>query len=372
MQGRHPQFFRKMIRKPERSLRRGEPVFVRDRDGKPVGVGFYNSRSELALRMLSRHPVDDIPKLLRARLDEACDLRERVLNLPATTDGYRLVHAEGDGLPGLVLDRLGDTIVAQIFAQCAMEHIETIGERLLERYPGCRLVLTLDKESASREGIDPLPPPRARSTTVTEHAILYQVQPGTGHKTGFFADQRDNRLRVSQLSAGRRVLDLCCNSGGFAMAAHRGGATDVVAVDLDEKTVAQARANAECNQMRIRVEQGDAFATLRNTEPGRHDMIVLDPPKWALGKAALDEALVKYADLNHLALTKLARGGILVTCSCSGILSESRFHAVLAQAAAKAGRDARILHAGGAGPDHPIALECPETRYLKAVFLEIR
>ena len=361
-----------MVRRPERPLPRGKPVFVRDRDGKPVGVGFYNSRSELALRMLSRHPVADIPGLLRDRLDNACDLRDRLLNLPAETDGYRLAHAEGDGLPGLVLDRLGETIVAQIFAQCAMEHIETIGERLLERYPGCGLVLTIDPESAAREGIDPLPPLRSRATTVTEHEIRYQVHPGTGHKTGFFADQRDNRLRVRHLSEGRRVLDLCCNSGGFAMAASRGGAADVVAVDLDEKAVEQARHNAESNQMRIRVEHGDAFNTLRDTAPGRHDLIVLDPPKWALGKAALDEALVKYTDLNHLALTKLSKGGILVTSSCSGALSENRFHAILAQAAANAGKDVRILHAGGAGPDHPIALECPETRYLKSVFLEIR
>jgi 23S rRNA (cytosine1962-C5)-methyltransferase len=370
--GRHPQFYRKMIRKPDHPLPAGGAVFVRDKDGKPVGTGFYNPRTDLALRMLARGPVEDPTACLLARVDDACDLRDRRLDLPSVTDGYRLVHAEADGIPGLVLDRLGDTIVAQVHALYVMEHIEAIGEHLLRRYRGSRLALTIDAEATVREGIPKQPRVSGRPTTVTEHGIAYSVSPGTGHKTGFFADQRDNRQRVQQLAAGRDVLDLFCNAGGFALAAAAGQARRVHAVDLDEVAVAQAKANAAANGRRIRVEHGDAFAYLKAMAPGDHDLIVLDPPKWARGKGEVEAGIQRYLDLNRLAFAGLQPGGILVTCSCSGALSEGRFHGVLAEAAGRAGRDARILFSGGAGPDHPVALECPETRYLKVVILEVR
>jgi len=360
-----------MIRKPQDVLPAGGAVFVRDKDGKPVGTGFYNPRTELALRMLARQPVEDPTAFLLERLDDACELRDQRLGLPQVTDGYRLVHAEGDQMPGLILDRLGQSIVAQVFALCAMDYTEAIGESLLQRYPGSRLSLIVDPEAGKREGIPRQHTPAAAPCTVTEHEIRYLVSPATGHKTGFFADQRDTRQLVRQLAKGRRVLDLCCNSGGFAMNAVRGGASSVRAFDLDEVVVGQARANAKANEMQIGIEHGDAFAVLKDLQGGEHDLIVLDPPKWARGKSEVEAALEKYRDLNQLALQKLPVGGLLVTCSCSGAVSPSRFHATVAEAAARAHRDARILFAGGAGPDHPVALECPETGYLKSLVLEV-
>lgn len=372
VQGRHPLFYRKMIRKPDRPLPAGGPVFVRDKNGRPVGTGFYNPRTELALRMLARESVPDVEKYLPRRLDDACDLRDERLRLPEVTDGYRLLHAEGDGFPGLILDRLGDTIVAQVYALCAMRHMEAIGEHLLSRYPKSRLVLTVDTDAALREGIDKQPKVKPRATLVTEHGIRFTVYPGTGHKTGFFADQRNSRQRVKWFAKGRRVLDLFCNSGGFAMAAAQGEAKKVVAVDLDEVAVQQTRENAKANKLKFQTEHGDAFDWLRDIDDGEYDLVVLDPPKWVRGKTELATGLDKYSDLNRLALKKLPRGGILVTNSCSGAVSPSRFHGILAKAAAKAGRDARVLFAGGAGPDHPVALECPETQYLETVILEVR
>lgn len=362
-----------MIRKPDRPIAAGSPVFVRDRNGKPVGTGYYNPRTDLALRMLGRGAsIKDPEAYLLELLDDACTLREERLNLPAVTNGYRLVHAEGDGFPGLILDRLGDTIVAQVFSLCMMKSIESIGEHLLRRYPKSRLALTVDADAASKEGIDKLPPARPHPTRVTEHGIHYTVYPGTGHKTGFFADQRESRRRVGELARGRHVLDLFCNSGGFAMNAAVGEAKSVAAMDLDEETVAHARANAESNRLKIDFRHGDAFDALRDLRPGAFDLIVLDPPKWVRGKAELESGLARYRDINRLGFEKLSRGGILVTNSCSGAVTPGRFHAMLAEAAAKAGKDARILHAGGAGPDHPVALECPETRYLETVILEVR
>lgn len=372
MRGRHPLFFRKMIKKPDRALPAGGAVFVRDREGKPVGTGFYNPRTDLALRMFHRGPVDDVEAHLLAMIDDACDLREKRLKITDQTDGYRLVHAEGDGIPGLLLDRLSTALVAQVFSLGVMKHMEAIGEHLLLRYPKSQMSLTVDSEAAKREGIDKVPPSRGRQVTVTEHGIRYLVSPGTGHKTGFFADQRDTRFRVRQLAKGRRVLDLCCNSGGFAMNAMVGGAKEAIAVDLDEAMIEQTKANAKENDLRLRAEHGDAFDCLREIDDGRYDLIVLDPPKWARGKTEVEAAAEKYLDFNRLAFKKLNKGGILATFSCSGAVTEWHFHKILAEAANHAGKDVRILYSGGAAADHPVALECPETRYLKAVILEIR
>ena len=216
------------------------------------------------------------------------------------------------------------------------------------------------------------PRPPAVRTTVREHGLTYAVEAGTGHKTGFFADQRDNRWLVRQLSKGRSVLDLCCNSGGFAMNAVLGGAAKVTAADLDEAMVAQTQHNASANKLRLQAIHGDAFDLLRDAEPGAHDLIVLDPPKWVHHKEELEEGLQRYADLNRLAFQKVDRGGLVVTCSCSGSVSEDSFLRMLRDAAAAARRDARVLYVRGAGADHPVAIECPETRYLKVAVLQVR
>lgn len=370
--GRHPWFFRKMIQKPDERLPAGGPARVVDRDGSFVGVGFYNPRTELALRMLARTEVEDVDAFLASLLREACTFRDAVLGLPKVTNGYRLVHAEADGFPGLVLDRLGDTIVGQVFSLAMQERIEAIGERLLELYPGTRLSLVLDEQAKEREGLDPFPRARMHETEVHENGMRFLVRPGHGHKTGFFADQRENRALLRTLARGRKVLDLCCHAGGFAMAAGLGGAKEVLAVDLDEHAVAEARANLGRNQVKASVRHADAFDVLREIRPGDHDLVVLDPPKWVFGRREQEPGLARYRDLNRQALEKLQPGGLLVTCSCSGGVDEFSFLAMLRDAAAEARRDLRILAIRGAGPDHPVALECPETRYLKVVFAEVR
>ena len=214
--------------------------------------------------------------------------------------------------------------------------------------------------------------PAPVETVVREHGVRYQVRAGTGHKTGFFADQRDNRLTVRMLARNRDVLDLCCNSGGFAMNAAKGGAVKVLAGDLDEAMVDQTRANAQANKLAFDCVHGDAFDMLREAKAGRHDLIVLDPPKWVANKNELDQGLQRYADLNRLGIEKVARGGVVVTCSCSGSVSEERFVRMLREAAAAARRDVRVTALRSAGGDHPFALECPETRYLKVAFLQVR
>ncbi len=361
-----------MIQKPDERIAPGSAVTVVDRSGAAVGTGFYNPHTELALRMLARETVDDVEAFLLRRLHDAVALREKVLRLPDVTNGYRLVHGEGDGFPGLVLDRLGDAVVAQVRSLAMADRMEAIGHWLKVREPKLRLVLTVDEESRKHESIERPPRPQPFSTEVVEHGIRFTVSPGTGHKTGFFADQRDNRRRFGELARGRDVLDLFCNAGGFALAAARGGAKSVFAADLDEAAVAQTIANAKRNALPVRAEQHDAFDLLREIPVGRYDAIVVDPPKWALGRTAVPAALDRYRDVNRLAFEKVAGGGLVVTCSCSGALPESLFLKTLAEAAAQAGRDATIVAMTGAGPDHPVALECPETRYLKCAFVLVR
>jgi 23S rRNA (cytosine1962-C5)-methyltransferase len=197
------------------------------------------------------------------------------------------------------------------------------------------------------------------------------VAPGSKHKTGFFLDQRDNRKALAGFCAGRRVLDLCCNTGGFAVYAKAlGGADEVVAVDLDEQALALARQNANLNQARIRFVQADLFSWLRDTlaTGQRFDVVVLDPSKQTRDREALDYALKRYLDMNRLALQAVASGGLFLTCSCTGLVGEEAFLDTLRRAAWQAGRVLQVLRISGAGPDHPFLAHVPEGRYLKAVF----
>src|SRR5207302_101647 len=193
-------------------------------------------------------------------------------------------------------------------------------------------------------------------------------------KTGFFLDQRDNRLALSELCPGRRVLDLCCNTGGFAVYAKaRGGADDVVGVDLDEQAVALARQNANLNQARVRFVQADLFPWLRETSANgtRFDVVVLDPAKQTRDREEVDFALKRYFDMNKLALQAVAPGGILLTCSCTGLISEDQFLECVRRAAWQTGRTVQVLRIGGAAADHPFLIHVPESRYLKALFCRV-
>lgn len=369
--GRHPRFFRKQVQKPERPIPAGSLVWVLDKNGRGIGSGFYNPRSQIALRMLHRGKRQVDRSYVLELLEGAIRYREETLGLGEHENAYRLVHAEGDGIPGLILDRLGQHMIAQVFALGIEASIEAIGEALLARYPGCKLVLRVDADARRLEGIQLDETGQLPAAELNEDGLRYRFTPGAGHKTGFFCDQRETRRRLGDFARGRNVLDLCCNSGGFAMHAARAGARQVLAVDLDEDAVKLARANLRKNSLRASVEHGDGFDLLRDRGKD-FDLIVLDPPKWIHGEHDYESGLRRYSDFNRLAFEALEPGGMLLTCSCSGSLSEDRFLAMLRDAAARAGKDARVVEIRGAAPDHPVALECPETRYLKAAFVAVR
>jgi 23S rRNA (cytosine1962-C5)-methyltransferase len=371
----HPWVFQKMVEKPAERIPPGSVVEVEDRDGNRVGRGFYNGHSRIALRILTADPSETVDAdFFVRRLERAVALRRDWLRLDAVSDSYRLVHSEGDGLSGLVVDRFGSTIVLEFFSAGMFRFRDAIRSGLEAHYSGCHFYWFAEEHVQKQESFDcraPEPPP---PEVIVEHGVKFRVAPGGKHKTGFFLDQRDNRRFLAGFCAGRRVLDLCCNSGGFAVYAKTlGAAEEVTGVDLDESALALARQNAGLNQVRIRFVQADLFPWLRDiiATGQRFDVVVLDPAKQTRDREALDYALKRYLDMNRLALQAVAPGGLFLTCSCTGLVSEADFLECVRRAAWQAGRTLQVLRVAGAGADHPYLLHVPESRYLKAVFCRV-
>jgi 23S rRNA (cytosine1962-C5)-methyltransferase len=371
----HPWIFQKMVEKPATRLPPGSVVDVVDRDGQWAGRGFYNSHSRIALRILTADPAEAIDEgFFARRLAQAVELRRAWLGLDAVSNAYRLVHAEGDGLSGLVVDRFGPVLVLEFFAAGMYRFRAAIQAALETHYSGSRCYWFAEEHVQKQESFDcrePEPPP---AEVITEHGVRFRVAPGSKHKTGFFLDQRDNRRALASFCGGKRVLDLCCNTGGFAVYARAlGGAGEVVGIDIDESVIALAKGNANLNQARVRFVQADLFAWLRDVIPSgqRFDVVVLDPSKQTRDREEVGTALKRYLDMNRLALQAVAPGGIFLTCSCTGLVSEEAFLDTLRRAAWQAGRTVQVLRVAGAAADHPFLVHVPEGRYLKAVFCRV-
>jgi 23S rRNA (cytosine1962-C5)-methyltransferase len=371
----HPWIFQKMVEKPATRIPAGQVVEIVDRDNQWVGRGFYNGHSRIALRVLTGDPAEAIDAaFLARRLERAIALRRDWLRLDTVTDAYRVVHSEGDHLSGLVVDRFGSTLVMEFFSAGMYRLGSVLQEALACQFPGSSFYWFAEEHIQKQESFDcrsPEPPP---SQIITEHGLRFRVAPGGKHKTGFFLDQRANRKTLAGFCAGKRVLDLCCNTGGFAIYAMAlGQAQEVTGIDLDEEALALARQNANLNQARIRFVQADLFSWLRDIQPGgqRFDVVVLDPSKQTRDREAVPFALKRYLDMNRLALHAVAPGGLFLTCSCTGMVSEADFLETLRRAAWQAGRTVQILQISGAAPDHPFLVHVPEGRYLKAVFARV-
>lgn len=371
----HPWVFQKMVEKPAARIPNGSVVDVLDRDGKWVGRGLYNGHSRISLRILTADPTEAIdPDWFARTIGRAVELRRDLLKLNDVTDAYRVVHSEADGLSGLVVDRFGSTLVLEFFAAGMYRQREAIQAALLRHFPDARFYWFAEEHVGKQESFDcrsPEPPP---PFPIIEHGVRFRVAPGSKHKTGFFTDQRDNRKTLAGFCAGKKVLDLCCNTGGFAVYAKAlGGAAEVTGIDLDEQAIAMAKQNANLNQVRVTFTQADIFAWLRDVLPGgnRFDVVVLDPAKMTRDRDSLDLALKKYLDMNRLALQAVAPGGVFLTCSCTGLVSEETFLDTLRRAAWQAGRSVQVFKVAGAGADHPFLAHVQEGRYLKAVFCRV-
>jgi 23S rRNA (cytosine1962-C5)-methyltransferase len=371
----HPWVFQKMVEKPAVKPRSGTVVDIIDATDSWVGRGFYNGHSRIALRVLTTNPAEAIDAAYFSRkLDDAVALRREVLNLDAVTDAYRLVHSEGDDLSGLVIDRFGNTLVLEYFSAGMWRQRDVIRKALEAYFPGATHFWFAEEHVGKQESFDcqmPAPPP---PVIISEHGLKFHAAPGTGHKTGFFADQRDSRKYLAEFCAGKRVLDLCCNSGGFAVYAKAlGRAEEVVAIDIDDVVLATAEQNARLNNAKIRFVQADIFPWLRDAAINgeQFDVVVLDPAKLTRDREQVLTALKKYLDMNKLAMAMVKPGGVFLTCSCTGLVSEEEFLGMLRRAAFFANRTVQILKVTGAGADHPFMAHVPESRYLKAVFCRV-
>jgi 23S rRNA (cytosine1962-C5)-methyltransferase len=377
--GNHPFVYRKMVIGPTGGVRPadGDLVRVVDRDHLPIGFGLWNSRSQISLRLLAQGLEPPGRGFWERRIDRAVALRRGMLGLDEVTNAYRVVHAEGDGLSGLIVDRYDDVLSAEVFSLGMYQRIGSILPLVAERLGTSHSRVTVDERIALAEDFagrplaSPRLPPRV---TVQEHGVRFRVAFEGSHKTGFFCDQRDNRRDLARFCADRTVLDVCCYTGGFGLhALVRGGAREVTGVDLDEKAIALARDNANANQVRPSLVHADAFGYMRQmTQNGRSfGVVVLDPPKLIPNRLEIAPGKRKYFDLNVLAMRLVEPGGVLLTCSCSGLLSAEEFLFLLRAAARQAGRSAQVLAQTGAAADHPVGLDALEGSYLKAVWLRM-
>jgi 23S rRNA (cytosine1962-C5)-methyltransferase len=376
--GTHQFVYRKMVERPAQAAPNdGDLVRVVDRDGQHLGFALWNGRSQITLRFLSRRETPPDFECWSHRIDQAVALRTQVLGLERQTNAYRVIHAEGDGLSGLVVDRFDDVLSAEVFSLGMYQRIGPILSLCADRLGTAHFRVGVDERVALQEDFPGRPvvsaklPPRV---TVEEHGIRYRIHFDHAHKTGFFCDQRDSRRDLAQFCGDRTVLDLCCYSGGFALnALVRGQAREVTCVDLDENAVALARENGNANNVRLNVIHADAFGYLRQmalNERSFH-VVVLDPPKLIVDRTEISSGKRKYFDMNVMAMKLVERGGLLLTCSCSGLLGAPDFVTLLRAAARKAEREAQLLALTAAAPDHPVALDALEGAYLKVAWLRI-
>ncbi len=377
---RHPWIFSGAIRQVQGDPEPGTVVEVRAHDGRFLGQGYINPASQIAVRMLSwaREPIDR--GFWQRRLQRAIAMRQQVIE-SSTTTAYRLVNAESDGLPGLVVDRYNDFLVIQVLTLGIERRKEMLVELLTELLEPRGIVERSDVEVRTLEGLPTRvavlagePPPDAME--ILEHGLRFLVDLMAGHKTGFYLDQRDNRRQIGRYAGGREVLNAFAYTGGFGVYAAVAGATRVVHVETSEEALALARQNVALNELSAEGHEyvlGDVFQVLRHyRDTGREfDVVVLDPPKFAHTKAQVEAACRGYKDINWLALRILRPGGVLFTFSCSGLVSAGLFQKVVFGAAIDAGRQVQVLGRMTQALDHPFLLSFPEGEYLKGLICRV-
>ena len=376
----NPAVYPRMLGEVSADATPGCLIHVYDKNGEYFGTGFWNRDSRTPLRMLHHgpHPIGE--QDLEDALRRAVEWRNSIL--PAETNAYRLVHGDSDGLGGLVVDRYGDVLSVEVSTLGVWRRLDAWLRVLHEACGTQRHVVQVDPAVARMERIDVSQGPESRPVRrvrILEHGVNFEVDFEHGHKTGFFCDQRENRMRLATLIRGKSLLDLCCYTGGFSIYAKLlGGAGEVTAVDLDETAIAQAKRNANINSRRgplhIDFVHADAFTYARQMlRNGRlFDVVLLDPPKLILGRdEAREEGLKKYRDLNALGMQCVRPGGMLVTCSCSGLLKAAEFEELVIHTAQRLGKKLQILEMSGPGWDHPYLSTYPEGRYLKVIWSRV-
>ncbi|MGX5914238.1 class I SAM-dependent rRNA methyltransferase [Aliidiomarina sp. Khilg15.8] len=374
---KHPWVFTGAVQKIQGKPGLGDTVEVLDSKGQFLGRAAYSPHSQICARVWTFNANETIDAdFFERRIARAKALREAVV--PAGTTGYRLIAGESDGLPGITVDVYANWLVCQLLSAGAEIQRGTLVQALLSHFPEHSVYERSDVDVRKKEGLDPVvgllhgnaePEP----VIIEENGLKLWVDIKTGHKTGYYLDQRDARQTITRYAAGKSVLNCFSYTGGFGLYAAAAGANHVTNLDMSQSALDMAQQNLDLNALKTPVEhvQGDVFKVLREYQQSgrRFDVIVLDPPKFVDSKANLTRACRGYKDINRLAAELLSPGGILLTFSCSGLLSTELFQKVVADGALDAGRDMHIIERLFQAPDHPVSMPYPEGLYLKGLVL---
>lgn len=371
----HPWIFSGAIGRKDDGIEEGQIVAVSDHLGALIGYGYYNSRTQIALRMLSLGEREVNRDYIKGLITSAIDKR-RCAGLFEYASAYRLVYSEGDFLPGLIVDRYENHLVVQVLTLGIERLSKDIVELLIKEINPASIYERSDHSGRTLEGL----PKRSGALygntpsgiIIREGEMRFRVDVTAGQKTGFFLDQRDGRALVRELSRGRRVVNLFCYTGGFTVAACRGGAREVISVDSSADALGVARENMELNgnTAGVKFVHGDAFHYLRESSDVC-DFMIIDPPAFAKTRAGVDKACRGYKDLNLRAVRMCAPGSLMMTCSCSRYIDMGLFQKVVFSAFSDAGRKASILRKLHHPVDHPVSLFHPEGEYLKSMLLYV-
>ncbi len=373
---RHPWVFSGAVAKLTGEPAPGDTIEIHSSDGEFLAVAACNPQSQIVARVWDWQRREIDAAFFRERIERALALRAHLL---PTTDTVRLVHAESDGLPGVVIDRYAGTVVLQLSSAGAVRWRDAIADAVMELVEPHTIYERSDADVLALEGINPsvgvlrgsAPPAQM---IVQETGAAFEVDVPHGHKTGFYIDQRANRLRVRELADKREVLDCFAYSGGFTVNALAGGAAKVTAIDSSGPALELLKRNVALNKLpAAECIEGDVFQLLRKQrdQARSFDLIVIDPPKFAPTAAHAEKAARAYKDINLLAFKLLRPGGLLFTFSCSGGVSRDLFQKIIAGAAVDAHVDAQIVGHLSAGADHPVALNFPEGEYLKGLICRV-
>ena len=379
---RHPWLFSGAVAQLDGRARPGDTVDVVAHDGRPLARAAWSPASQIRARVWSFDVTETIDHAFFKRRIAAAVARRAALPELAGQQGLRLVHAESDGLPGVIADRYGDTVVVQLTTAGADKWRAAIADSL-HKATGCaRIYERSDVEVRKLEGLEAVTgwlhgEVAGEELVIEENGVRMTVDYVGGHKTGFYLDQRENRRRVAELAHARRVLNCFCYTAGFSLQALAGGAREVVSMDSSAPALATAQRNLALNpqldKSRALWREADVFAELRNLRASgeNYDLIILDPPKFAHTAAHADRAGRAYKDINLGAMRLLAPGGLLMTYSCSGGVNAELFQKIVAGAALDVGRTARIVQRLQGAADHPVDLAFPEGEYLKGLLLQL-
>lgn len=387
--GGHPWIYGSEIKGKDEGIEPGEIVRVLSGKGKFIGSGFYNEHSKITVRIISTNANDRFDDAFwKRRVSYALDYRLQVMR-PEDYDNMRIIFGEADQIPGLTVDRFGDVLSVQVLSLGIEKNKDIILNSLIEvlRQHGLPVSCVYERNDVKIRELEGLtqykgffdspllnPEDRKTITHIVENGIHYDVDVENGQKTGFFLDQKFNRLAAGSIARGRHVLDCFTHTGAFALNAARGGAASVTAVDISAEAVAMVKHNAECNYLEIEAVEADVFeylTELDRTHNHTYDYIILDPPAFTKSRQTVHEAFRGYKEINYRAMKILPRGGYLATCSCSHFMGEELFIKMLKEAARDAGVILKQIESRQQAPDHPILMSVPETYYLKFFLFQI-